>query len=170
MHRETFKRIITSATIVACLLSGRIAHTADKPARVDPIKWEELKETALEYGGYSGRFKTCEMKPPYSIKIGLLKYARSQGASDKHLDILAHVFDEGEGRVRNLRKGFSPEECKQKLASDTSTDLNATNCPRGLDQDALNRCVNAINNEQCTVSLDTLSRMADCRSGAICMK
>jgi hypothetical protein len=118
MHRETFKRIITSATIVACLLSGRIAHTADKPARVDPIKWEELKETALEYGGYSGRFKTCEMKPPYSIKIGLLKYARSQGASDKHLDILAHVFDEGEGRVRNLRKGFSPEECKQKLESD----------------------------------------------------
>ena len=118
MHRDTFKRTILSATIIGCLLSGRTVHAADKPARVDPIKWEELKQTALEYGGYSGRFKTCEIKPPYSIKIGLLKYARSQGASDKHLDILGHVFDEGEGRVRNLRKGFSPEECKQKLESD----------------------------------------------------
>jgi len=68
------------------------------------------------------------------------------------------------------QKYASLDDCKQKLASDTSKDLNAMSCPRGLDQDALNRCVNAIHNEQCSVSLDTLSRMADCRTGAICMK
>ena len=91
----------------------------------------------------------------------------------KSVDRIAEARCDHEQKCNNIGQGQkygSREDCKQKLATDTSSDLNATNCPRGLDQDALNRCVNAINNEQCSVSLDTLSRMADCRSGAICMK
>jgi len=117
MHRDARKLAIASA-IVWCLLSGGLAAGANKPPPIDTIKWEELKDTALEYGRYNGRFITCDVKPPYSFKIGFLKYARSQGATDKHLDILRRVFEEGQGRVRNLHKGFSPEECKQKLESD----------------------------------------------------
>lgn len=118
MHRNACKLALVSVSIVACLLSAGLAAGAKPHKRIDLIKWEELKETALEYGRYNGRFVTCDMKPPYSFKIGLLKYARSEGASDKHLDILAHVFEEGQGRVRGLDKGFSPAECKEKLESD----------------------------------------------------
>ena len=78
-----------------------------------------------------------------------------------------------EQRCNNIGAGqkyASRDECQQKLVSDTSNDLNATNCPRGLDQDALNRCMNAMDNEPCSLSIDTLARIADCRTGAICMK
>ncbi len=98
----------------------------------------------------------------------------AQNAFDqKAVERIADARCDHEQKCNNVGKGqtyASREECKQKLVSDTSNDLNATSCPKGLDQDALNRCVNAINNEGCSVSLDTLSRMADCRSGAICMK
>jgi len=116
MYRRGDKLVLLFIGVVACLLAS-LASGADKPP-IDPIKWEQLKETALEYGRYNGRFVTCDVKPPYSFKVGYLKYARSQGASDKHLEILARVFDEGQGRVRSLQKGFSPAECKQKLESD----------------------------------------------------
>jgi len=91
----------------------------------------------------------------------------------KSVERIADARCDHEQKCNNIGKGQkyeSRDDCKHKLASDTSKDLNATSCPKGLDQDALNRCVNAINDEQCSVSLDTLSRMADCRTGAICMK
>jgi hypothetical protein len=91
----------------------------------------------------------------------------------KSVERIADARCDHEQKCNNVGKGQkygSRDDCKHKLESDTSKDLNATSCPKGLDQDALNRCVNAINNEECSVSLDTLSRMADCRTGAICMK
>ena len=86
---------------------------------------------------------------------------------------LAAARCDHEQKCNNIGQGqkyTSREMCKQQLASSTSNDLNATSCPRGLDQDAVNRCMNAISNEQCSVSIDTLSRMADCRTDALCMK
>jgi len=99
--------------------------------------------------------------------------AAQNAVDQKSVERIADARCDHEQKCNNIgpkQTYASREDCKQKLLSDTSSDLNAKSCPRGLDQDALNRCVNAINNEQCSVSLDTLSRMADCRSGAICMK
>jgi hypothetical protein len=98
--------------------------------------------------------------------------AAQNTADQKAVDRIADARCDHEQRCNNIGQGqkyASRDECKHKLSSDTSNDLNAANCPKGLDQDALNRCVNAINNETCSVSIDTLSRMADCRTGAICM-
>jgi hypothetical protein len=60
--------------------------------------------------------------------------------------------------------------CETLLRSDTMNDLNAKNCPRGLDKDAVEHCLLAIKAEPCSMSIDTLARIADCRTGAICMK
>ena len=88
------------------------------PARaIDPIVLEELKEQAIQYGKISQRFQTCKIKPPASIRVAFLRYARAKGASDDQLDIIGKFFNEGEARVKNLRSGFSPEECKAKLES-----------------------------------------------------
>lgn len=46
-----------------------------------------------QYGEYDQRFVTCKMKPPTSVKIAFLKYAKSRGASEQYLDRAAKVFD-----------------------------------------------------------------------------
>lgn len=102
--------------VVAVLLAALAASSTGALA-LDVITREELKEMALEYGRYDQRFVTCKMEPPTSIKIAFLKYAKSRGASEAYLDLAAKVFDDGRAQVRNLRVGFSPEECKAKLES-----------------------------------------------------
>lgn len=102
---------------VAAALLAALAASATGALALDVITREEIKETALEYGRYDQRFVTCKMEPPTSIKIAFLKYAKSRGASEAYLDLASKVFDEGRAEVRNLRVGFSPEECKAKLES-----------------------------------------------------
>lgn len=94
-------------------------------------------------------------------------------ADQKTVDRIADARCAHDQKCNNVGQGqkfASLDVCKQQRSSDTSNDLNATNCPRGLDQDAINRCMNAIQNEPCSTSLDTLSRVVDCRTDALCMK
>ena len=101
--------------VAAVLLAALAASYGGRALALDVITREELKEMALEYGRYDQRFVTCKMEPPTSIKIAFLKYAKSRGASEAYLDLASKVFDDGRAQVRNLRVGFSPEECKAKL-------------------------------------------------------
>jgi hypothetical protein len=95
-----------------------------QPSRaVDFIIFEELKEIALRSGKISQRFVTCKIEPPYPVRTAFLKYARHQGAGPGHLDLLSKQFDEGAARVRNLKTGFSPEECKAKLETPEGVEL-----------------------------------------------
>lgn len=83
---------------------------------LDVIVEQELRETGLEYGRYNGRFITCDIRPPVRIRAAFLRYARSRGASDLHLELLSKVFDEGQARTTGLRTGYSKAECEEKLA------------------------------------------------------
>lgn len=107
------RRIVTGLLGVVLVVASLVA-TADA---LDVITREELKELGLEYGRYAERFVTCKIEPPTSIKVAYLKYVNSRGASEAYLDLASKVFDEGRAQVRNLRVGFSPEECKEKLES-----------------------------------------------------
>ena len=103
-------RTLWLAPCLALVASLSLAHGA---AALDTI----------EYGKISQRFETCNVEPPASIRIAFLKYARSKGAGEKHLSTLIQYFNEGRARVRHLRKGFSPEECKAKLESPEGQEL-----------------------------------------------
>jgi hypothetical protein len=99
----------------------------------------------------------------------------AQNAVDqKTVERIADARCDHEQKCNNIGQGQkygSRDDCKKDMTSSTSGELNATSCPKGLDQDALNRCLGAINNETCSaVSLDMLARIADCRTGSICMK
>lgn len=109
------RRIRAGRGVVQAMLL--VAVAAGATHALDVITREELKEMALEYGQYDQRFITCKIEPPTSIKIAFLKYAKSRGASESYLDLASKVFDEGRAQVRNLRVGFTPDECKEKLAS-----------------------------------------------------
>jgi len=110
-------RISTTAAGRIGAALALVATVASSAPAMDVITREELKETAIEYGRYDQRFITCKMEPPSSIKVAFLRYAKSRGAGEEYLDLLSKVFDEGKAEVRNLRVGFSPEECKEKLES-----------------------------------------------------
>jgi hypothetical protein len=107
----------TKTILLATAFAALVSTAGDvRPAgALDAIVFEELKENALEYGRYSGRFVTCDIPPPAPIRTSFLKYARSRGASDQHLQILARIFDDGQARTTDLRTGYSAEECREKL-------------------------------------------------------
>lgn len=109
--------------LFASAVCGALLSVGSSAFALDVILFEELKEGAIEYGKISQRFVTCEIDPPYSVRTAYLKFAKYQGASPQHLEILSKVFDEGAARVRNLKSGFSPEECKAKLESARGKEL-----------------------------------------------
>jgi hypothetical protein len=64
----------------------------------------------------------------------------------------------------------SREVCMDQLRGGLANDLNADQCPRGIDEAQLDQCLSAIRGEACNHPLDTLSRIEKCRSSALCLK
>jgi hypothetical protein len=60
--------------------------------------------------------------------------------------------------------------CTDQIRGSIGNDLNAYNCPRGLDRDAIDHCMAAIRNEECSRPIDTLARIDKCRTGMLCMR
>jgi uncharacterized protein DUF6184 len=60
--------------------------------------------------------------------------------------------------------------CMDQIRGSIGNDLNAYNCPGGLDSSAVDRCTAAIKSEECNHPFDTLTRYDKCRTGALCMK
>jgi hypothetical protein len=64
----------------------------------------------------------------------------------------------------------NPPACSAKLKSDMREDLNAKDCPYGVDQKELNECLESIRKEDCNNPLDAISRIGACRTGDMCLK
>ena len=67
-------------------------------------------------------------------------------------------------------KFASREVCMDQMKGSMGNDLNAYNCPRGIDRDGSNRCMAAVTSEECSHPFDTLTRYDKCRTGALCLK
>jgi Family of unknown function (DUF6184) len=67
-------------------------------------------------------------------------------------------------------KYASRSVCMDQIRGAIGNDLTAYECRRGLDHDAVDRCMAAIKSEECSHPFETLSRYEKCRTGAICMK
>jgi hypothetical protein len=68
------------------------------------------------------------------------------------------------------QKYVSRDVCLDQMRGSLANDLNAYECPRGIDESQLERCMAAIRSEECSHPLDTISRMEKCRTGALCLK
>jgi hypothetical protein len=62
------------------------------------------------------------------------------------------------------------QACSQKLKYDMREDLNTKDCPRGVDQKELDECLDEIRKESCNNPIDTINRIAACRTGDMCLK
>jgi hypothetical protein len=68
-------------------------------------------------------------------------------------------------------KRFSSREvCTQKVRTDMRDDLKSSECPRGIDGKELQECLEEIRTESCNNPIDTLSRLAACRTSDLCLK
>ena len=66
-------------------------------------------------------------------------------------------------------KKFSTlEDCIVRVRTDWEDDLNARECPSGVNQHELDECLSEIRSEECGNPLDSLERIAACTSGQIC--
>jgi hypothetical protein len=64
----------------------------------------------------------------------------------------------------------SIDACLDDIRVNMSRELNGYDCPGGIDQGALDRCMDAIRAEGCDRPLDTLSRFDKCSTANLCMK
>jgi hypothetical protein len=68
------------------------------------------------------------------------------------------------------QKYASRTVCMDQMKGSLANDLNASECPKGIEEKQLDQCLTAIRAEECSHPLDTISRMEKCRTGSMCMK
>ncbi len=76
-----------------------------------------------------------------------------------------------EQRCNNIgadRKFANQDACMREVREEWSDDLNAYECPAGINQDELSECLEEVRNEDCNNPFDTLGRIVACRSSDIC--
>jgi len=95
------------------------------------------------------------------------------GADMAVVDRLSEARCDQEQTCKNVGPGAkyaSRSTCMEQIHGSIANDLNAYNCPRGLDSAGVDRCMAAIKSEECNHPFDTLTRYDKCRTGALCMK
>lgn len=60
--------------------------------------------------------------------------------------------------------------CTSEIQKDMRDDLNAKDCPYGVDAKELNACLDSIQKESCGNLIETISRLAACRTSDMCLK
>jgi hypothetical protein len=99
--------------------------------------------------------------------------AVSAPASEKAVERISAARCDREMRCGNVGAGksyVSPEGCTTEVKGKTMNDLTTSACPRGIDEMQLDKCLADIKGERCENVLDALSRLANCRTGALCPK
>jgi len=89
------------------------------------------------------------------------------------VDRLTAARCDQEEACKNIGPGakyVSRDVCADQVRGSIANDLNGYNCPRGIDSEALDRCMAALKSEECNHPFDTLTRYDNCRTGALCMK
>jgi hypothetical protein len=77
-----------------------------------------------------------------------------------------------EQRCENVgdgKKFSSVDDCRDRVRADWKDDLNGVECPQGINEAELNECLGEIRGEDCGSPIDTLSRVAACTTGQICI-
>jgi hypothetical protein len=69
------------------------------------------------------------------------------------------------------KKYASRRVCLDQMRGSIANDLNAHQCPGGIDEAAVRQCQIAVRNEECGAHpFEAITRMDKCRSGPMCMK
>jgi hypothetical protein len=67
------------------------------------------------------------------------------------------------------KKFSSDQDCVDSIRAEWKEDLNARECPHGVNQEQLDECLTAIRDEGCSSPLDKLERVSACTVSQICL-
>jgi len=94
--------------------------------------------------------------------------ARTRTAAEQ----IAQSRCEREQQCGNIGKDqtySSSQDCLARIQGDWKDDLNARECPGGINQKELDECLAQVRGEACSNPFDTLARVTECTSGQICI-
>jgi hypothetical protein len=74
------------------------------------------------------------------------------------------------GNIGNDKTFSSSQDCLARIQNDWKDDLNARECPGGINQKQLKECLAQVRAEACANPFDTLARITECTSRQICIE
>ena len=98
---------------------------------------------------------------------------RPASRSSSAAESIAEARCAREQRCENVgsnKKYSSHTDCMARIRDDWKDDLNARECPGGVNQTELNECLGAIREEECNSPFDALDRISECTAAAICIE
>ena len=143
MNKNIAMLVATATLALACNKSSdREAETASKSTRTSPSE-----------------FNNYEMTPasgtrPAADQIARARCDREQKCSNIGAD----------------KTYSSMQDCLARIQNDWKDDLNARECPGGINQHELDECMGQIRAEACGNPFDTLARITECTQGQICIE
>ncbi|HEU4409951.1 MAG TPA: DUF6184 family natural product biosynthesis lipoprotein [Polyangiaceae bacterium] len=96
---------------------------------------------------------------------------KSTMSNEAAIQAIANARCGRETRCNNVgssKRWASAEACRTDLMAKGRDELRAAECPGGIVQKELQECLTEISNEDCNNPLDTLGRLAACRSSDLC--
>lgn len=104
-----------------------------------------------------------------AMSDGMSPAARTRSAAEQ----IAEARCERERQCGNVgadKTYTSSQDCLSRIQSDWKDDLNARQCPGGINQNQLSECLHQVRAEACENPFDTLARVTECTQGQICIE
>jgi hypothetical protein len=96
-----------------------------------------------------------------------------QNAADMRVvDELSNAQCEHEqkcGKIGAGKKYDSYQVCLDEARGHTANGINADNCPRGIDENAVNNCLSAVRDQSCSFRIERLLSSNPCSPGSLCI-
>jgi hypothetical protein len=126
---------------------------------------------ALGCGHTDDRNVTTSANPPRSIGATNAQPRWDDALSVDRLSSARCDREQACDNVGGGKKYASRRVCIDQMRGSIGNDINSYKCPGGIDAVAAQRCQSAIGNEECGAHpVETLTRIDDCRAGAMCLK
>jgi len=97
----------------------------------------------------------------------------SASGGESAAQTLATARCDREETCRNVGSGktyASRNACMDELRDKSRSELNVIDCPGGVDNAQLEKCLSEIRAEKCGNALDAITRLAACRTSALCVQ
>jgi len=159
-----------ASTFAALLFAGSLVGACRRTEVTDPGKPNvgELTRRDLDRAGEraaQGAHEAAERSSPAPQAVPTRTDFRAA------LGEIAQARCARESRCNNVGEGrryMNDQACRTVVLNDFSRDLNPTECNAGIDRGELNECMRDIQAEDCNNPLDTISRVAACRTSDLC--
>lgn len=110
----------------------------------------------------------AETSPPPAV-TAMTPAARTKTAAEQ----IAQARCEREqqcGNIGNDQTYSSSQDCLARIQNDWKADLNARDCPGGVNEKELSECLAQVRSEACSNPFDTLARVTECTAAQICVE